>query len=365
VTVVPRPAATVVLVRDGSRGPEVLLVRRPPTMAFAPDVHVFPGGGVDAADRSVEAAALRELDEEVGIALPGADVLVPLSRWVTPAGYPRRFDVRFFAAALPTGARVSLATDEVADHRWIRPADALAALARGELPMWLPTTVTLQQLAYAASFGDLRTHLAADLESPARPPAVERVGDAILRFTFVSAGSVPGQTANGYVVGRRDLLVIDPGDPSEAALDAIVDAGRVRAIALTHVDPDHAAGAQALAERLDVPVLVGPGGGRPLPFPVVELADGPVPVDVDVTVRAIATPGPRPDHVAFAVGEGAILAGDLVGGRAARAILQPPDEGAWRGSLDRLGREGARLLLPGHGDPVTPGAGPPPGSGAG
>ena len=202
-TVVPRPAATVVLVRDGSRGPEVLLVRRPPTMAFAPDVHVFPGGGVDAADRSVEAAALRELDEEVGIALPGADVLVPLSRWVTPAGYPRRFDVRFFAAALPTGARVSLATDEVADHRWIRPADALAALARGELPMWLPTTVTLQQLAHAASFADLRERLAADLETPARLPAVERAGDAIVRPSRSRSGRGSSLPATLSAAGRR------------------------------------------------------------------------------------------------------------------------------------------------------------------
>ena len=48
--VVPRPAATVVLMRPGRHGPEVLLGRRPSSMAFAPDVHVFPGGRVDPAD---------------------------------------------------------------------------------------------------------------------------------------------------------------------------------------------------------------------------------------------------------------------------------------------------------------------------
>ena len=48
--VVPRPAATVVLLRPGARGLETLLTHRPATMAFAPDVHVFPGGRVDDAD---------------------------------------------------------------------------------------------------------------------------------------------------------------------------------------------------------------------------------------------------------------------------------------------------------------------------
>jgi hypothetical protein len=54
---VPRPAATVVLLRPGADGPEVLLTRRPSTMAFAADVHVFPGGAVDSGDGAPEAVA--------------------------------------------------------------------------------------------------------------------------------------------------------------------------------------------------------------------------------------------------------------------------------------------------------------------
>jgi len=46
----PRPAATVVLLRPGRDGLLALLTHRPPSMAFAPDVHVFPGGRVDEAD---------------------------------------------------------------------------------------------------------------------------------------------------------------------------------------------------------------------------------------------------------------------------------------------------------------------------
>src|SRR5512140_2754649 len=52
IPVVPAPAATVVLLRPRRVGFEVLLTRRPSTMAFAPDMHVFPGGRVDDADGS-------------------------------------------------------------------------------------------------------------------------------------------------------------------------------------------------------------------------------------------------------------------------------------------------------------------------
>ena len=53
----PRPAATVVLLRPGPAGPEVLLTQRPTTMAFAADMHVFPGGAVDPGDRDPRLAA--------------------------------------------------------------------------------------------------------------------------------------------------------------------------------------------------------------------------------------------------------------------------------------------------------------------
>src|SRR5215472_13601055 len=70
--VVPRPSATVLLIR-GSRSWELLLVRRPGGADFAPGAYVFPGGSVYADDRvaadEIKAAALRELFEEAGILL--------------------------------------------------------------------------------------------------------------------------------------------------------------------------------------------------------------------------------------------------------------------------------------------------------
>ncbi len=335
----PNLAATVVLVRSGRRGPEVLLTRRPPSMAFAPDMEVFPGGRVDPDDAApswkrrsavtpaqaavalggdldtvtalaIHVAAVRELFEEVGVLLadlPGdgaarralgsarsalvggdatfstiaaeldlrlrTDLLVPLSRWVTPPNLPRRFDARFFATELPAGARVSFEGDEVAGHAWHTPADALDAMADGGIGMWLPTSATLQQLEHAGSVGEMRERLA-----PGRLGSieVEELTPAITRIVMPAGGGVAGQPVNAYLVGRHRFVLVDPGDSTGPGLEraqavAASRGGSIRAVALTQVDPDHAAGAEALREGLGIPVFGGPGGGRRLPYPIEEL----------------------------------------------------------------------------------------------
>ena len=98
-------------------------------------------------------------------------------------------------------------------------------------------------------------------------------------------------------------------------------------------------------------VLVGAGGGRHLPYETRELGDGEVVELGDVPLRVVATPGPRPDHLAFVVGEGSdVIAGDLDGVRGVRSIFGPPDEAAWARSVAALRSvaPGARWL-PGHG----------------
>ncbi len=371
-------------------------------MVFAPDMHVFPGGRVDIGDadpvpaaRSVITAAdaafglggdlerpvalaayiaaIRELFEEAGVLLadtaapPSAiaagrsallagdatmatlavdldltlrtDRLVPLSRWVTPPGLGRRFDTRFFAASLEDGTEVSFEGDEVADHAWLRPADALAEMAAGRLAMWPPTSATLQQLEHAPSIDEIRVRLT---PRPLADVAVEAWSPIVTRITMPAGGGVAGQPVSAYLVGQRRCVLIDPGDPTGPALDRAIavaaDRGAtIEAIGLTHVDPDHAGGAGVLAERLAVPVLAGPGGGRALPFEVREVADLETLGAGDVPVRAILTPGPRPDHVAFLAPDGGfVVTGDLDGVRGERSILGPPDPAAWAASRARL-----------------------------
>ena len=196
------------------------------------------------------------------------DLLVSISRWVTPPSMPRRFDARFFAAELPDGATASLHGDEVVEQAWLRPGDALEAMAEGRLQLWPPTAATLQQLEHVTAFDEVRERLATGTLGRVH---VESVALDTTRIEMPAAGGVAGQTVDAYLVGRRAFVLVDPGDPTGPALDRAVAlaselGGAIRAIALTHVDADHSAGAEVLAERLGIPILVGPGGGRPLPY---------------------------------------------------------------------------------------------------
>jgi ribonuclease/clavin/mitogillin len=378
----------------------VLLTHRPPTMAFAAGMRVFPGGRLDAEDaaaglaaRSVtvaedaaaHVAAIRELWEESGILLadsaaaPGdvaaarsalvagaidfgrlaeqldlrlrTDLLHPLSRWVTPPGYPRRFDARFFAAMLPAEAPdATIASGEVVALEWFHPADALDAMADGRIGLWLPTSSTLQQLEHVANAADLGRLAPGALGEI----AVDEPASDVVRIVMPAGGGVAGQPVCAYLVGRRRFVLVDPGDPTGPALERCLEivaarSGEITAIALTHADPDHHAGAEGLAERLGIPVLAGPGAGRRLPYAVIEVSEHDVIQVGDVPLQVIPTPGPRPDHLALfdAIG-GVALTGDLDGRRGARMIPGPPDEVAWADSRTRLAAAGARLLLPGH-----------------
>jgi 8-oxo-dGTP pyrophosphatase MutT (NUDIX family) len=146
-------AATVVLLRDGVSGLEVLLARRSSKLAFHGGAWVFPGGRVDPADwgdapddivGAARRGAVREAKEEAGVDVEG-DALVHLSNWTTPEGSPKRFATWFFVGPVAGG-------DEVADGsemdavRWFRPEEALAARAAGEIELAPPQYVTLLDL---------------------------------------------------------------------------------------------------------------------------------------------------------------------------------------------------------------------------
>ena len=147
----PRPAATVMLLRGGSETLELLLVKRNPAARFMGGVWVFPGGAVDTAegegDVAHRTAALRELEEEAGVALPDPHALVPWSRWITPAQVKIRFDTWFYLAPAPDGVEPRIDNEEAVDQGWFTPTGALDAHQAGDIQLVFPTIKTFEQLA--------------------------------------------------------------------------------------------------------------------------------------------------------------------------------------------------------------------------
>ncbi|HQW09590.1 MAG TPA: NUDIX domain-containing protein [Steroidobacteraceae bacterium] len=159
------PAATVVLLRDGSDGLEVLMLRRNSKLEFVGGMWVFPGGRVDPSDidtdrprddtASARRAAVREAAEEAGLTI-NADSLVRFSHWTPPSITPRRFTTWFFVARAPAGT-VTVDGGEIHAHDWFRPADALARRNALEIELAPPTWITLEQLL---AFDNVETALA-------------------------------------------------------------------------------------------------------------------------------------------------------------------------------------------------------------
>jgi 8-oxo-dGTP pyrophosphatase MutT (NUDIX family) len=141
-----RVAASVIVLRDSSEGPEVLLVQRTPHARFMGGAWVFPGGAVDDGE-TVEQTGRRELQEEAAIELPPDTPLTPFSRWITPAEVKTRFDTWFFVVEAPAGAAPRVAGAECGDARWIRPRQALDEFAQDRLQLVFPTIKHLEQLA--------------------------------------------------------------------------------------------------------------------------------------------------------------------------------------------------------------------------
>src|SRR3954447_4421510 len=150
----PRPAASVVLLRRGGkhkdRALEVLLLKRSEEAKFMPGVWVFPGGAVDpedgASDAGYRTCAVRELEEEAGIALAAEEELVLFSRWITPEVVSRRFDAWFFLALAPAHTPPRPDGVETVDAGWFEPAKALEAQSAGELALAFPTVKQLESL---------------------------------------------------------------------------------------------------------------------------------------------------------------------------------------------------------------------------
>ena len=173
---VPRVAATVILMRGGGDGLEILLAQRNPGARFMGGAWVFPGGAVSAEDghgeAGLRAAAIRELREEVCVELKDPAQLLAFSRWITPAVVKIRYDTWFFLALAPEGAEPHIDGKEMVDARWFAPRDALDASRSGEIMLVFPTIKHLEQLSGFASARALMEHARTRTVEPVQPRVI-------------------------------------------------------------------------------------------------------------------------------------------------------------------------------------------------
>jgi glyoxylase-like metal-dependent hydrolase (beta-lactamase superfamily II) len=240
---------------------------------------------------------------------------------------------------------------EVAGHAWLTPSAALAEMAAGRIQLWPPTSSTLQRLERARDIEAIRAGL--ELVD-GLPFGREQVAAGLLRLTGGVAFGAAGRPANTILVGRERIVVVDPGDPDEDFIDLIEAeaaslGGRIVAIALTHVDPGHAAGSIELQERTGAPIYVGPGGGASLSWAVTEIADGATIELGDLPLVVVETPGHRPDHLAFRLLDSTILSGDVLTERPTLVMAPLGNAQAARASLDRIAALRPSRIVPGHG----------------
>jgi 8-oxo-dGTP pyrophosphatase MutT (NUDIX family) len=226
--VAPVPAATLLLVRDGARGLEVLMAARHEKSGFAAGALVFPGGKVDAGDVAVagrcrglgglpdaaaaaRVAAIRETWEETGVLLarsgaqgplltqaelsrlrerrggsfevllqePGlelaGDRLAAFAHWITPADSPKRFDTLFFLAAFDGDQAPLHDGHEAVDARWVNPAEAVGDADAGRCKIVFATRLNLLRLA--------RSQTVAAALAAARGPVVTVVPEVVKTAT--------------------------------------------------------------------------------------------------------------------------------------------------------------------------------------
>ena len=149
----PIPAAAVAFVRDSPQGIEVYLSRRPAHFRYYPGAFVFPGGRRDACDADIRATAVREVFEEIGVAII-ADRLVPLRDINTSPHAGPVYHMLTFAYAVEGEFVTTVNAEEVEEEVWITAREAVRRL---ELPYQIMAAVhTIAQFPSVAElFGAL------------------------------------------------------------------------------------------------------------------------------------------------------------------------------------------------------------------
>lgn len=212
-----------------------------------------------------------------------------------------------------------------------------------------------------------------------RPGFAEQLQPGLRRILAPNPSPMTYRGTNTYLLGHRDIAVIDPGPSSDAHLQAILDAlkpgQRISHIIATHSHLDHSPLAAPLSDKTGAPVLAygGPlagrsrvmthlaeqglaGGGEGIDAdfrPDVEVSDGEKIEGEDWTLEVIHTPGHLGNHIALAWGDVCFTADHVMGW--ASSLVSPPDGDLtdFMAACHKLGARNWSVFHAGHGAPIT------------
>jgi 8-oxo-dGTP pyrophosphatase MutT (NUDIX family) len=206
-------AASLVVIRDGDDGLEVLMLRRPPGGNFG-GFWVFPGGKVDHDDRDPDdpnemtafrRAAAREAAEECALAIEH-EGLVTVSYWEPPPRASVRFGTWFFVARHPE-TDVVIDGSEIVEYDWVRPRTGHARRDAGDFDLAPPTWITLETLAEYATVTDVLDGLAASAQPPEYRTRIVK-HDGVMKALWT--GDAGYDHHDAAVPGARHRLVMGP-----------------------------------------------------------------------------------------------------------------------------------------------------------
>ena len=198
--------------------------------------------------------------------------------------------------------------------------------------------------------------------SPVLEPGVlYELAPGVRRLVAPNAGMMTGPGTNTYLLGVRDVAVIDPGPAIEGHIDAIVDAVgvAVRWVLVTHTHSDHSPAAPLLARRTGAALL-----GRPAPSGIHQdatfhpdrvLEDGEVISTEEFALEVIGTPGHASNHLCYLHSQLRwLFTGDhIING--STVVIDPPDGSMaeYLQSLRRLESFEIEAIAPGHGEVIA------------
>jgi glyoxylase-like metal-dependent hydrolase (beta-lactamase superfamily II) len=187
---------------------------------------------------------------------------------------------------------------------------------------------------------------------------VRALSSRVRRIVAPNPGPMTGPGTNTYIVGHRDLVVVDPGPAEPSHVEAILACvgDQLRFIACTHTHPDHSPAAALLAQATGAELVgrvTADDQHQDLTFrPARQIEDDECLSGTDWTLRAIRTPGHVDNHVCFLLEEeGMVFAGDHIMNGSTVVIVPPGGDMAdYIASLKRLLEYEVSVVAPGHGE---------------